>query len=347
MDIVIIPAYNPDWKLINLVQELTTRGIQDIIVINDGSNEENLEIFKQLESIATVLTHSVNLGKGAAIKSALSYVSKHYDQRCSVVLMDADGQHRPEDACRLLDALYDKKSGLVLGVRQFHGKIPIRSLFGNVITRYVFRLASGIWVSDTQTGLRAFYTDLIPKLLGVAGERYEYEMNVLLALAKDKTRISEVPIATIYEDQKNSSSHFRVVRDSARIYRNILAFSGASFLSFILDFFLFFPMVWLFSIYFADSVALVYGNIATRVISASFNYYLNRKFVFRYRVNPWKSMMNYALLACVILGLNTILLSWFHEVVHITKALAKLLTELILFFFSYVVQKLIVFREKK
>ena len=133
------------------------------------------------------------------------------------MILDADGQHRTEDAMNLLSQLHQNDTDMVLGVRSFAVKIPFRSRFGNTITRYVFRLCSGKWVSDTQTGLRAFQRNMVPKLLAVKGDRYEYEMNVLLTCAKNNTKIKEVSIATVYHDATNSCSHFRAVRDSARI----------------------------------------------------------------------------------------------------------------------------------
>lgn len=100
--------------------------------------------------------------------------------------------------------------------------MPLKSRIGNQLTRSIFRLVSGVSVSDTQTGLRAFSPDLIKKLLMVGGERYEYETNVLIEMAKAKIPIREVPIDTIYHDSSNSCSHFHVFKDSWRIYKELL-----------------------------------------------------------------------------------------------------------------------------
>ncbi len=161
MDIAIIPAYNPDMKLVELVLQLRKRGISDIVVINDGSEEQTFKIFNQLSEYVTVLTHNVNRGKGAAIKTALKYLSNDLSDIQGIVILDADGQHRTEDAIHLLEEVHGNYSGLVLGVRSFKGKIPLRSLLGNTVTKYVFRLCSGKWISYTQTGLRAFSADMV------------------------------------------------------------------------------------------------------------------------------------------------------------------------------------------
>lgn len=344
MDIAIIPAYNPDMKLVELVMQLHEKGIGNIIVVNDGS-EETFEIFERLNNYATVLTHNVNKGKGAAIKTALKYILDNFSDIQGVVILDADGQHNTEDAMRLLTELHNNCSGLVLGIRSFKGKIPFRSLLGNTVTKYIFRLCSGKWVSDTQTGLRAFSADMIPLLLNVSGERYEYEMNVLLTCAKNKIVITEVPIATIYHDGSNSCSHFRAIRDSARIYGNLLAFSAASFLSFLLDYMMFFPLVWLFQFGFAEDAALICGNITARIISATFNYYLNSTFIFHCTENRLRSIIRYAMLACLILALNTSLLYSLHDFLDLNQALAKLITEMMLFIISFTVQKFLIFNK--
>jgi glycosyltransferase involved in cell wall biosynthesis len=347
MDIAVIPAYNPDRKLIDLVTELHEKGICNIIVVNDGSDEKTLSIFKLLNYYVTVLTHEVNKGKGAAIKTALRYIMNELPQVKGIVILDADGQHKPEDAIRLLSEFYSRSSGLVIGVRSFQGKIPLRSLFGNTVTKYIFWFCSGKWVSDTQTGLRAFSTEMIPEMLKVRGERYEYEMNVLLTCAKNRTEITEVPIATVYHDSGNTCSHFRTIRDSALIYGNIFAFSGASFLSFFLDYLMFFPLVWLFGFGFTKGAALVCGNIAARIFSAAFNYYLNSTFVFQWKEKRLKSMISYFMLACMILLLNSVILYFLNCLLGLNKALAKLITEMTLFSISFLVQKFIIFNHAK
>ncbi len=345
METAIIPAYNPDEMLLKLVPGLLEQGIDYIIIVNDGSENQTLKIFRQLGEYATILTHEVNKGKGAAIKTALQFLEKSNLDIQSIVLLDADGQHRPEDAARLLKTVQGTDSGLVLGVRQFKGKIPFRSLFGNTVTKYVFRIVSGKWVSDTQTGLRAFSKDMVPMLLKIDGERYEYEMNVLLACAKNHVLITEVPIATIYHDEKNTCSHFRTIRDSMRIYGNLLAFSGTSFLSFLLDYLLFFLLVPVFQFGFRNDHAVILGNIAARIISGAFNYYLNSTFIFRCRENRYKTMAGYIMLAGLILFLNTVILYCLYDYFGLNKAVAKLLTELLLFVISFTVQKFVIFNK--
>lgn len=238
MAIVIIPAWQPDEKLISLVDALTERGLQSIVV-DDGSGEQYQHIFRRIKETSLVFTHVKNRGKGAAIKTALTFVKKELWDCQTVGIMDADGQHLPEDMIRLLEVAKKNKNTLVLGVRDVGKNMPLKSRVGNQITRIVFRLASGVTLTDTQTGLRAFGWELVDAMLKVEGERYEYETNVLLEMARKKVPIKEVEICTIYHDN-NSGSHFRPLKDSLRIYRDILRFTFSSFSSFMLDYLLFF-----------------------------------------------------------------------------------------------------------
>lgn len=345
-NLIIIPAYNPDHKLIALIDSLLkSKNIAEIVVVNDGSNENTSKCFTEIATKVTLLVHPINQGKGAAIKTALRYIAQKYTELCGVATVDADGQHTAEDAEKLLHTLPDATDSLILGVRSFSADIPWKSRWGNNITKFVFRLLSGAKVSDTQTGLRAFTSRLIPFLLSVTGDRYEYEMNMLASCAKQKIKITEVPIATIYIDQKNTTSHFRVVRDSLRIYGSLLLYAGTSFLSFLVDYAFSNLFVWLFGL-FSLTNAVLCGNTAARIISASFNYHLNSTYVFENK-QKLKSAIQYFLLAGVILLFNSIIVHLFDMYTDIPYSVYKIFTEIVLFSASYLIQKFVVFKVKE
>jgi len=342
----LIPAYNPDDKLIELIRSLqNATGIDEIIVINDGSAEKCTPVFSEISEKVTLLTHTENRGKGAAIKTALEFIFKSNDELCGIVTVDADGQHSPEDALKLLHILPEKPDSLFLGVRTFSADIPWRSRWGNKITRFIFRILSGAKVSDTQTGLRAFTSLLIPFLLDVSGDRYEYEMNMLAAAAKKKIPLLEIPIATIYMDKQNSASHYRVVKDSMRIYGSLFLYAGASFLSFLVDFAFFNLFAWILGFWDIDNISVI-SNIAARIISASFNYYLNSTYVFN-SSRKLNNAIQYFLLAGVILFFNTAIVHLFDIYTDIPRSIYKIFTEIILFTASYFVQKVLIFKVEK
>ncbi len=332
--IALIPAYEPDQHLVDVVSGLILHGFETVIV-NDGSSSSCEQVFEEVSRRSTVLRHNVNRGKGEALKTGLKYISEHFNAPYTVVCVDADGQHTVEDTIRVCERSEGERGSLVLGSRRFTGKVPFKSKAGNTITRFVFHISSGVRVYDTQTGLRAFSDELIPTLLDIQGERYEYEMNMLMQMARSGIPILEVPIETIYLDD-NASSHFNPLIDSAKIYWEILRFSGSSLIGFCVDYILY-------CILNAITGQLVVSNIAARVVSATVNYTINRNVVFKSKVSVIKSAVQYVLLAAAIIICNTLLLKYLTNL-GINKYLAKIPVELIMFFVSWSVQHLLIFR---
>lgn len=342
MAVVIIPAYKPDETIISITDKLWTYGCK-IVVVDDGSGAEYGGLFEKIGDICTVLHHEENKGKGAAIKTALTYIQKEM-RDCDVVgVMDCDGQHLPEDMMRLLACARENPKTVVLGSRSVGKEMPLKSRLGNKITREVFYLASGVHVSDTQTGLRAFTANIISSLLAVKGDRYEYETNVLLVLARIGLPFEEIPIRTIYRDVENSTSHFRAVRDSVRIYKDILKFTMSSFSSFVLDYLLFSLLMVLFP---HTAVWVLGANVFARIVSAIYNYSVNCSFVFHTEYRA-KTAAQYFALAFFILCMNNVILAGFTQLAGISVYPAKLLTECMLFCISWLVQNFIIFRKEK
>lgn len=336
--IAIVPAYEPEEILLEVLAGLNRQGMK-VILVNDGSGTEFSKIFARAESFAKVLSYSVNRGKGTALKMGMIYIQKMCAANSVVVTVDADGQHRPEDAFRLCQKAEENPTMLILGSRRLKENVPLRSQFGNTVTRFVYRLSTGQKVYDTQTGLRAFSSELITPLLSVTGSRYEYEMNVLLEFARRKIPIQEVEIDTIYINN-NATSHFDTIKDSVRIYKEILKFSASSFMSFLIDYVLYSLLLILTS-------DLRFANIGARIISAAVNYALNYRFVFKSQQNVWKSAMQYFLLATVILLGNTLLLEVFVNTCKINQMAAKVLTEITFFILSWLTQRCIIFKRKE
>ena len=354
--IALIPAYEPDAKIKVLTKELNERGF-NVVIVDDGSGPEYADLFEGLSLEATVLTHSENRGKGAALKTGLNYINKYMAYTESVltgtgtetvsgkdaviVTVDADGQHLPDDVQRVAEISAARPEALVLGSRALEGDIPARSRFGNTVTRHVYSAATGVKVHDTQTGLRAFHRSMIPRLLKIEGERYEYEINMLMVLATEGVPVIEERIETVYEDN-NKGSHFRTVRDAVRVYKEILKFSASSLASFAIDYCVY---ALLLAATRAAGIAngLIISNIGARLVSGTANYTLNRKLVFRSRAGFAKSALEYVVLAAFILAGNTIVLSTLVGTLGMNSLLAKLITEIIFFAISWTVQKYVIF----
>lgn len=221
--IVLIPAYQPDKILIAIAEALTERGL-GVLIVDDGSGSDYDAVFIEAGKYARIVRYPCNRGKGGALKQGIRCIQKCFPDCRYLITADADGQHAIADIIRLSQRLKACGSDMVIGSREFVGEVPLRSRFGNNVTRYVYALVSGVKVADTQTGLRGFDASVIDWLLRIPGERYEYEMNVLMSAARDKIKIDELPIKTIYEND-NRSSHFDPIKDSVKIYKEIFKFA--------------------------------------------------------------------------------------------------------------------------
>ncbi len=216
--IILIPAYEPDDKLLSLLRIINNQ--YDTVVVDDGSKDKT--IFENAKEFAHVISYEENMGKGFALKMGFEYIKEKYSNYI-VVTMDADGQHDFDDAIKLCDYVKENVDTFVIGRRHWDKSTPLSNRLGNKITRHVFKRKTGLNIYDTQSGLRAFSYKLIDYMLSVSGQRYEYEMNVLLNLKKNNIDVKEIDIKTIYIDN-NSSSHFSAIKDSYRIYKEIVKF---------------------------------------------------------------------------------------------------------------------------
>ncbi len=325
--------------MLQLLGELQTAGIMTIVV-DDGSGPAYADVFAKAAEYATVLGYEENRGKGYALKHGLRYISEHIQGRYVIVTMDADGQHQVADAERVCEAARGRDDVLILGSRRQGKSSPLRSRFGNYVTRKVYTLSTGQVVYDTQTGLRAFDSRLLPFLLQVAGERYEYEMNVLLDASRFGVAIEEVAISTIYLDD-NASSHFEAIKDSWRVYKEILKFSAVSLISCAVDYLAYSLLLWL------GGGFLAVANIGARFISATLNFTLNRKYIFKSEGRLLQSAFQYFLLASFILLSNTLVLNLLVYRLGINEYLAKLLTEIMFFTLSWLGQRFVIFRKRR
>ena len=299
---VLIPAYQPDARLPRLILELHRADPSTkIVVVDDGSGQKFSDIFEASATAgAHVISYEHNRGKGYALREGFTWIRDVAgDSPECVVTADADGQHTLNDIFRVGRTCTDTGKS-VLGVREFVGHVPARSRIGNTATSALFWLATGWKLKDTQTGLRAFPVALLPALLEVQGDRYEYELRVLLHLAKFRHPVTQIPIETIYE-AGNPTSHFHPLQDSARIWAPLLKFAASSGVATIIDYVLVLVLN-------ALTGALFFPVIAARLVSASVNFAMNRRVFEATGVPLRRSALRYAALAvAVIAGSYTIL----------------------------------------
>ena len=349
---VILPSLNPDEKLINTVNSLLDKGFHDIIIVNDGSDEAHRAPFEAISSneACTLLVHETNQGKGRALKTAMQYVLTHRPDSPGVITIDGDGQHHVDDILACARAMLDRKNEVILGVRDFsEPDVPFKSRFGNNLTKAVFRLFCGIRISDTQTGLRAIPAQYIKAMTEFAGERFEYETNMLLEMKANNIPFSEVRIKTIYLDE-NASTHFHPIRDSFKIYRVILKFGISSAVSSIIELLVFTlvnMILALLPLELKVELSILISSIISRVISSLCNYKMNRALVFN--TGCKSSFRRYVMLCIVQLLVSSTLVSLFTYLFTAKtfgQTVLKAIIDTALFFISYRIQKNWVFKTK-
>ncbi len=299
---IVLPSLDPDEKLITVIDGLLEYGFTDIVLVNDGSKPENMTFFEQAARHPQVhlLHHSVNRGKGAALKTAFAWFLENRPQGRGVVTVDGDNQHHPADTKACCEHML-QTGHLVLGVRDFdQPDVPFRSRKGNKITSAVFKIFVGMTISDTQTGLRAIPREYLKTLCGISGDRFEYETNMLLAMKTHCIPFDEVKIRTVYIEE-NKSSHFRAFRDSWRIYKLILAhffkYTLSSLVSSVVDEGLFVLLSWLLRNTLTDPLLTALPFAAARGLSSLMNFYVNKKLVFGAQVSTGKALAKYFALA--------------------------------------------------
>jgi glycosyltransferase involved in cell wall biosynthesis len=336
--ILLIPSYEPNEQLISLVGAIRSAHADlSIVVVNDGSDPSYAPIFQAIASDkVTVVSHHKNFGKGRALKTGFAHIAATYPG-ADVVCADSDGQHQSDDIMRVGDALHGLVDTIVLGTREFSGIVPLKSRLGNRLTRLVYRVATGRRLRDTQTGLRAYPASMLPWLQAIDGDRFEYEMSVLLDADRAGYAVEEVAIDTVYLNG-NASTHFRPIIDSARVYIPLVKFGLSSFAAFLLDLVLLFTFTALFG-------RLLTAVILARFISSVANFLINRSLVFGH--THWAALAHaaarYFSLAIGILAVNYALLHVLYHRIGLPLLAAKLVTEVGLFAIGFQVQRRFVF----
>ena len=356
---VVLPSLDPDEKLIAVVDGLLEYGFTDIILVNDGSKQENLHYFYDLAAAHPeihLLHHEVNKGKGAALKNAFRWFLENRPDGFGVVTVDGDNQHHPEDTRACCEHML-QTGRTVLGCRDFTlDHVPARSRFGNQTTSMIFKLFVGMTISDTQTGLRAIPRTILPQLVEVYGDRFEYETNMLLAFKQKGIAFDEVKIRTVYIEE-NKSSHFRVIHDSWRIYKLILAhffrYTLSSVACFVVDSSMVFLLTRSLAAIMTDPLLSGISTVGARIVSSLINFFMNKKLVFQSSVSTGKAMLRYYALAIPQLLVQWLLNQGLYSLLGITeqqagiRTLIHILVMCVLFIISFTIQQRWVFASRK
>ena len=348
---VIIPSLNPDEKLVEVVDSLVSKGFDDIILVNDGSDSSHMEPFNKVSGYpqCTILTHEVNKGKGRGLKTAFEYCMSNRKDIDGVVTVDGDNQHKADDIYRCCQAMVEQKDKVILGVRDFSGdEVPFKSRFGNNMTSFVFKFACGLNISDTQTGLRAIPYKYLELFDNVSGERFEYETNMLLELRQSNIEFEEISIETVYIEE-NASTHFNPIKDSLKIYGVIFKFLFSSIASSVIDLAMFTIISALLIGRVDNGIKIFIATVGARIVSSLCNFTFNRRAVFKSSGDVAGALARYYILCAAQLCVSYLMVLFVTNILSLGQVLmvvAKAVIDTILFIISFQIQRRWVFKSK-
>ncbi len=337
----VIPAFNPDEHLLEVVTNIRRKSNNKIFIIDDGSSQESQNIFQQLRELHDeniyLLQHAINLGKGAALKTVFNQILVNFAEIKGVVALDSDGQHSIDNCLQVLQELEEKADAFVLGYRTFSKDIPFKSYIGNNISKFIYKIILGRGFKDTQTGLRGLSRSFIKQCLTIKSNRFEFETEQLALAVNNNIEIIEIPIQTIYIEN-NKASSFRPLVDSFKIYFVLFRYALSSIITAIVDF-----IVFMIALSFGANIFA--ANMLARTVSIGVQFSLLDKFVFYTK----GKLINFILFAIYVYTMGTIsALTQISAIenLHMPVILAKILIEGILFFVNFAFLRLYIFTKK-
>jgi glycosyltransferase involved in cell wall biosynthesis len=210
----VIPARNESKHIAEVVSK-ARQYVDYVIVVDDGSRDNTFGLAKSVGGNVIAVQHTVNLGKGAALKTGCEAASRL--QADVIVCMDADNQHKPEMIPQFVQTLTDRKVDIIFGMRQFNRHMPMMMLIGNHALSKVVNWFFHVVVHDTQSGFRAFTREAFYKLQWES-DGYEAETEMIVRMSEQRLKYSELEIDTIYHDDYKGTT----VLDGIRIFLYIL-----------------------------------------------------------------------------------------------------------------------------
>lgn len=338
--IALIPAYNPEPIVVEVVRGLLRHEFA-VVIVNDGSESNHQDIFDQLSGMdrVRVLTHAINLGKGAALKTGINHICEGWGGDSAIITLDADGQHEVNDVLNVSYALERNSESLILGARSFSGNVPWRSRLGNTCTRFLVKTLHNLDLADTQTGLRGFCTSLAKNFLSIRAQRYDFELDMLIMASRTGIGIKEIGIKTVYIDD-NRSSHFNPLFDSAKIYFSLFRFMSAGLVAAVIDNLIFIALYFL-------GWPIFLSQATGRGVASIINYMMVKSMVFHSGERHAIAIPKYVATVIVLGGVSYSLIIFASDYLSMPVVLAKIIVESLIFLSSFLIQRAFVFKQER
>ena len=210
---VIIPTYNNQKTVGRLVEQVLSYS-NDVIVVNDGATDETSTILDGFKDSIYRIDYAPNKGKGYALRMGFQKALE-LGYRFAITI-DSDGQHFPSDIPKFLEVHKSHPDSVIMGARNLEADgMPAKNSFANRFSNFWFRLQTGIYMPDTQTGFRLYPLKKIENI-NFFTTRFEFEIEVIVKLAWRDVSFVSVPIQVKY-DPNERVSHFRPGPDFTRI----------------------------------------------------------------------------------------------------------------------------------
>jgi len=210
--LALIPAYNENKHITTVVEK--TRRYLPVLVVDDGSKDDTAQLAESAG--AEVLRQVPNQGKGAALMAGFRYaLEKGYP---GLVMLDADGQHDPDEIPKFLDDYSQTQADLIIGARDF-SQMPLVRRTSNTFGTRMFSWAMGQYIPDNQSGFRMLSARMLEAMLASKETKFEFEVEMIVVCIQHGYRLGWVPIRTIYGDEK---SHIRPLQHTYHFFRMIM-----------------------------------------------------------------------------------------------------------------------------
>ena len=195
---VVIPFYNEEKHIAEVVTSVSKYNLP-IVVVDDGSVDASVDKIHKLKlRQVTIITHKINLGKGAAMKTGADFAfAKGAD---AIIFMDGDNQHKADDLSKFIAALESKRQGVIFGSRNYNYSVPLVRFLGNKFASLILVILFKIYVSDVLCGFKAFTKNAYNKIRWDS-TGYGVETEMIARVGKAKIGFLEVPVQAIYHDK--------------------------------------------------------------------------------------------------------------------------------------------------
>ncbi len=355
--VLVIPALNPPASFAPYAASLMEAGFDKILVVDDGSRTDKLPVFLKLKRLGCiVLRHEQNQGQGAALKTGFRYYMEHFRDECDgVITLNTDRMVPPGDVLKMASALHNEQRmgsyALVMGVRDFENRrVTDYDYNMNKVMRLLYHMLMGVHLDDPLSGIFGIPGLRIPQCLEVQGDGYAY--TTALTMSFEKVGFLQIAIAYSVMDPQ-AEAKFKKGWDTVKIlytiFKKFILYSITSLSASIVDVILF--GIFTGVTFRGNPLAIIYGTVLARVISASVNYLLTKNFVFHFKSDAAQTQaksagmfMALSAVQCVLSALSVSLVKFLlgGNVVGI-----KVLVDIVLFFVSYKLQHKYIFKDDR